>query len=86
MTREKFQDLPFNLDEAAEEWVRPIMRNPSKAYEFLYTYLLDAFKKAQSGWRGREKRKNTLLLVQLQARLAGQPSFVMWRNLRLVTR
>ena len=40
---------PQGLDEAAEEWVRPIMRIPDKAHEFLYTYLLDAFK-AGANW------------------------------------
>ena len=36
--------LTSGLDEAAEEGVRPIMRTTDKAHEYLYTYLLDAFK------------------------------------------
>lgn len=57
--------LPSNLDEAAEEWVRPIMRIPSKAYEFLYTYLIDAFKKGAE-WmaRQRESIESTVVTTQ----------------------
>lgn len=57
--------LPSNLDEAAEEWVRPIMRTPSKAYEFLYTYLLDAFRKGAE-WMARqgESIESTVVTTQ----------------------
>jgi hypothetical protein len=47
------------LDEAAEEWVRPIMRIPSKAHEFLYTYLLDAFR-AGAEWDRSQGRTTAL--------------------------
>lgn len=42
--KEKVIELPPNLDEAAEEWVRQIMRISDKVHKYLYTYLLDAFR------------------------------------------
>lgn len=54
----------LELNEAAEEWVRPIMRTPEKAHDFLYTYLLDSFRKGAE-W---QKDKDTEAVIVAEDR------------------